>query len=468
MKKTINRRTFIGAGAAFALGGCRSWKGGFPAITAVRSPNGLLRHASIGCGNRARGDIKEICTHKMIEMAAFCDVDATYLAWAKEKFPNARFYRDWREMLETEGDRIDSVLVGAPDHHHVAMATAAMKRGKHVYLEKPMAKTMQEAEFLRRTARENGVVTQMGTQYNAYASDRQTVAALKAGVLGPVEHVYLFSTRKGISRRRRLVPKVAPVPATLDWNLWLGSAAERPYADFVYHPLIWRIWRDLGSGWIGDIGCHLIAAAWQGMELGTVAPRDVWAETLTDAEDGVKDLVWPTSAHIIWNFDGVASSGGKPFKFEWFDGCSDADNLAPANYRPPAEIDALFAASPFKSRPYEGKAVKCAKGWLLQPHGVKNAYAVDFKGNEVKMPDVGSAPTHYHEFVDCCFAGKTAATDFAWSTYMRECVIAGEIAERVQGTKLAWDAKRRRFDSDAANAFLTRPYRKGWEITGLG
>ena len=112
--------------------------------------------------------------------------------------------------------------------------------------------------------------------------------------------------------------------------------------------------------------------------------------------------------------------------------------------------------------------MKCAKGWLLQPHGVKNAYAVDFKGNEVKMPDVGSAPTHYHEFVDCCFAGKTAATDFAWSTYMRECVIAGEIAERVQGTKLAWDAKRRRFDSDAANAFLTRPYRKGWEITGLG
>ena len=468
MKKTINRRTFIGAGAAFALGGCQSWKGGFPAITAVRSPNGLLRHMSIGCGNMARGDLKALSSHKMIEMAAFCDVDATYLAWAKEKFPNARFYRDWREMFDAEGDRVDSVNVSAPDHHHVAMATAAMKRGKHVYLEKPMAKTMQESAFLRQVARENGVVTQMGTQYNAYASDRQTVATLKSGILGPVEHVYLFSTRKGISRRRRLMPKIVPVPATLDWDLWLGNAAERPYADFVYHPLIWRIWRDLGSGWIGDIGCHLIAAAWQGMELGKGAPRDVWAETITDAEDGVKDQVWPTSAHIIWNFDGVAASGGKPFKFEWFDGCSDADNLAPANFRPPAEIDALFAASPFKSRPYEGKAVKCAKGWLLQPHGVENAYAVDFKGNAVKLPEVGSAPTHHHEFVDCCFAGKAAATDFAWSTYMRECVIAGEIAERVVGKKLAWDAKTRRFDSAEANAFLARPYRKGWEIPGLG
>jgi hypothetical protein len=111
--------------------------------------------------------------------------------------------------------------------------------------------------------------------------------------------------------------------------------------------------------------------------------------------------------------------------------------------------------------------VKCAKGWLLQPHGVKFAYAVDFKGNAIKIPEVGPAPTHYHEFVDCCLAGKAASTDFAWSTYMRECVIAGEIAERVPGVKIAWDAKSRRFDSDAANAFLTRDYRKGWEIPGL-
>jgi predicted dehydrogenase len=467
MIKAINRRDFIGLGTAFTLAGCKSWKGGFPAITAVRSPNGMLRHMSIGCGNKGWSDILDICTHKTIEMSAFCDVDANYLAQAKKKFPNARFYRDWREMFDAEGDRVDSVTVSAPDHHHLAMATAAMKRGKHVYLQKPMAKTMREAVCLRQVARECGVVTQMGTQYTAFKSERQVIELIRSGALGPVEHVYLYSTRKGLSRNRRRMPVTAPVPKSLDWNLWLGSAAERPYAEGVYHPLLWRIWRDLGSGWVGDTGCHLIAAAWKGMDLGHTAIRDVWAETITDAEDGVKDMVWPTGAHIVWNFDGVPASGGKPFKFEWFDGCSEPDNLAPANLRPPAEIDALYAKSPFGRRPHEGKVVKCAKGWILQPHGAKEAYAVGLDGKPVPVPQVPDAPSHYHEFVDCCLACKVASTDFAWSTYMRECVIAGEIAERVTGTKITWDAKARRFDSASANAFLTRPYRKGWEIIGL-
>ena len=264
---------------------------------------------------------------------------------------------------------------------------------------------MQEAAYLRQVARECGVVTQMGTQYLAFKSERQVIELIHSGVLGPVEHVYLYSTRKGISRMRRKVPVAAPVPATLDCELWLGSAADRPYAEGVYHPLLWRIWRDLGSGWVGDTGCHLIAAVWKGMDLGSAAIRDVWAETITDAEDGVKDKVWPTGAHIVWSFGGVPASGGKPFKFEWFDGCSEPDNLAPANLRPPAEIDALYAKSPFGKRPHEGKVVKCAKGWILQSHGAKEAYAVGLDGKPVPVPQVPDAPSHYHEFVDCCLAG---------------------------------------------------------------
>ena len=131
------------------------------------------------------------------------------------------------------------------------------------------------------------------------------------------------------------------------------------------------------------------------------------------------------------------------------------------------EIDALYEKTPWGKRPHEGKAVKCRDGWILQPHGADFAWAVRNDGRVVVPPTVGPAPTHYHEFVDCCLAGRSAATDFSWSTYMRECVIAGEIAERVVGTKITWDAKARRFDSAAANAFLTRPYRKGWEIPGL-
>ena len=462
----LNRRQFFtcaGSAGLFAVGGCK----GFPAITSTRSPNSLVRHLSIGCGNRAWGDINELCTHPSVEMAAFCDVDAKFLAQAKAKFPKARFYRDWREMYEKEFDSCDSVCVGAPDHHHVAMATAAMKAGKHVYLEKPMAKTMVEAKFLRDVAAQTGVVTQMGTQYNAYASDRQVVEMLRAKTLGPVECVYLHSTRQGISRRRRFLPKPAPVPETLEWDLWLGSAAERPYAEWVYHPLIWRIWRDLGSGWIGDIGCHLIAAAWRGMDLGSTPVKSVLAETITDAEDSVKDKVWPTAAHIVFDFDGVPASDGKPFRFEWFDGFSDPEVRSPAGYLPPAIIDELYAKTPWGSRPHEGKAVKCRDGWILQPHGADFAWAVRNDGRAVMPPTVGPAPTHYHEFLNCVISGNKAATDFSWSTYMRECVIAGEIAERVPGVRISWDAKARRFDSDAANAFLTRPYRKGWEIPGL-
>ncbi|MBO7721622.1 MAG: Gfo/Idh/MocA family oxidoreductase [Kiritimatiellae bacterium] len=468
MKKTINlsRRQFIGASGAagmFAVAGCT----GFPAITSVKSPNGKLRHMSIGCGNRGWGDILELSTHKNIEMAAFCDVDANYLAQAKKRFPGARFFRDWREMFIAVGDGCDSVTVSAPDHHHIHMASAAMRLGKHVYLQKPMAKTMQETEFLRRTAAENGVVTQMGTQYFAYPSDRQVVAMLRAGTLGPVEKAYFFSTRKGVSRRRRLAPVPAKVPVTLEWNLWLGSAAERPYAEGVYHPLIWRIWRDLGSGWIGDIGCHLVGAVWRGLDLGGAAPVDVRAETITDAEESVKDKVWPTAAHILWHFNGVPATGGRPFEMEWFDGCSDPDALAPANYRTPAEVDELFAKSPFKKRPHEGKAVRCREGWILQPHGVPAAYAVRNDGTEVKVPDAGKAPTHYHEFVDCCLEGKKASTDFEWSTYMREFVITGEIAERCAGRTLKWNAASRRFGDPVADAFLVRSYRKGWEVPGM-
>ena len=440
----IKRREFIGLGMAFAVAGCKSGKMGFPALTAVKSPNGLLRHMSIGCGNKGWDDIKHFCDHPKIEMAAFCDVDANYLAQAKKKFPKARFYRDWREMLAAESDRCDSITVSAPDHHHIHMAVEAMRRGKHIYLQKPMAKTMQEAAYLRQVAREEGVVTQMGTQYAAHRSDRQVVEMIKDRTLGPVEKVYLYSTRKGVSRRRRFVPTPAPVPATLDWKLWLGSAADRPYAEKVYHPLIWRIWRDLGSGWIGDIGCHLISAAWMGMELGSNAPRDVKAKTITDAEDGVKDIVWPTAAHILWHFDGVPASGGMPFEFEWFDGCSEPDALAPAQFRPPAEVEELYAKSIFKKRPHEGKAIKCRDGWILQPHGVKNAYAVRNDSTEVKVPDLPEVATQYHQFVDCCLAGEPARSDFGWATYMREAVITGEIAERRVNTLLHWDAKARR------------------------
>ena len=466
MKTKLNRRNFLSLASAFAAG-CATKAIAFPAITAVRSPNGLCRHACIGTGNMAWGDITSFRSHPKIEMAAFCDVDANYLARVRKEFPKAHFYSDWRELLEKEGDAIDSMNVSIPDHHHVGVAAAAMRAHKHVYVQKPLCKTLHESEFLRNLARESGVVTQLGAQFNAMLSDRQTVEMLKTQTLGPVEHVYYFSTRKGLSRRRRELPVAAPVPESLNWDLWLGTAAVRPYAPKVYHPLIWRIWRDLGSGWIGDIGCHLMSAVWRGMELNNLAPIDVFAETETNADPAVKDLVWPTAAHIVWNMPGVKASGGKPFQMEWFDGCSDADLLSPAQYRPPAEIDAFFAATPMKKRPYEGKAIKCREGWILQPHASAAAFIRRNDGTPMKAPKLLKCPSHFHEFIDSCLEDRTAAADFGWSTYMMDTILIGQVAERLPGTKLAWNVGTRTFGNAAADAFLTRPYRAGWEIPGL-
>lgn len=468
MAMKMNRRSFVGLGAAFAAAGCCSDKPGFPAITAVRSPNGLLRHACFGCGNKAWDDITCLRTHAKIEMAAFCDVDAKFLARAQKAFPKARFYRDWREMMATEGDKIDSVNISIPDHNHVIAADAAFRAGKHVYLQKPLCKTMAESKFLRDQAKAARVVTQMGAQFNASMGDRLTVALLKAQALGPVEEVHFFSTRKGLSRRRRHLPASVAAPATLDWNLWLGTAPVRDYAPEVYHPLIWRVWHDFGSGWIGDIGCHLMSAAWRGMDLGCAAPLDVIASTGTDAASPeIAAVTWPTMSHIEWNFAGVPASGGKPFKFIWNDGCSAPDNLAPAKFRPTEEIERLFAASPFKKRPFEGKAVKCREGWILQPHGGKDVYAVRHNGTPIALPTLPAAPSHYHEFVDACLAGKPASTDFAWSTYMMETVLTGAVAERVADTKLAWCPVSRTFGNPQADKLLRPVYRAGWNVAGL-
>ena len=463
-----NRRDFIGfAGTAglFGLAGCA----GFPAITSRKSPNGVLRHACIGVGNKGRDDWKALMTHPNIEIAALCDVDANFLEVAHKQFPNARVYADWRELFAQEGDRIDSVNISTPDHNHTIIADAAMRLGKHVYLQKPLCKTLRECEYLRDLAARTGVVTQMGAQFNAYMSDRQTVEIIRSRMLGPVEKAYFFSTRKGLSRNRRFLPPAENPPATLNWDLWLGTAEVRPYAPKVYHPLIWRVWHDFGGGWVGDIAMHLMSAVWRGMELGSTAPTDVWSEKITNAEDNVKDIVWPTAAHILWRFPGVPATENRPFEFEWFDGCSAPDNLAPANFLPPKEIEALYAASPYGKRPFEGKAVKCRDGWILQPHGGKTAYIARNDGKKMESPQLPEAHTHYHEFVDCCLQERKASTDFAWSTYMMDATLMAETTERMSsGTRLTWNAETRSFGNPVADRILEKPYRAGWELPALG
>jgi predicted dehydrogenase len=233
----------------------------------------------------ARYDMEQFLANPRVKVTALCDVDASFLAAARKLVPDARIYRDWRELLASEGDRIDSLNVSTPDHTHAVIAANAMRRGKHVYCQKPLCKYMDESAALRALAANSGVVTQLGTQIAAGSCERTAVEAMRSGMIGPVRRVILFSTRNAGSRMERTVPLPAPVPATLDWDKWIGPAPMRPYSP-VYHPLNWRIFTDFGSGWVGDLCIHLASCVWLGLGIGRTMPSAVRADVNADCIHG--------------------------------------------------------------------------------------------------------------------------------------------------------------------------------------
>ena len=424
-----SRRDFLGKAVLAAGGSALSGCGAF-SIGRCQNSNSRLSLAQVGTANRAWADLSEIGAHPRLDVAALCDVDSAYLARAHRAYPNARTYRDWHEMLDAEGDRIDAVFVGVPDHNHCDIAVAAMRRGKHVMCEKPMAHSLGEIRLMRSVAAETGVVTQLGTQYAALTADRQTVEVLRSGVIGPVRHAWLFSNRKGKSRQKRHLPDPSPVPDTLDWKLWLGRAAYRPYARDVYHPTMWRIWHDFGSGWIGDMGSHIMSSLWLGLDMGNRLPIDVRAEVLTDDDNAVTRICWPRGARIAWTFPGVAATDGKDLTVEWFDGQAD-DPAVPKSLLPPEFLHRLFAEKTSYEKLFlQGKVVECEKGWLFQGHENQEFAVVMKDGSSFEPPFLASSPSHYHDFVDKAVYGGRARSDFSWSASMSEALFWGNIAEK--------------------------------------
>jgi len=461
----MNRRTFLASSALTAAGaftgGCLS-----PHPRGL-SPNSKLAHACIGVGNMGWADMSNFRTHARTQIVALCDVDRNHLAKAAKEFPDARTYTDWREMLAAEGDRIDSVNIAVPDHNHTVIAVAAMRAGKHVYCQKPLCHEIAECRLLRDTAKRMNVVTQLGIQHSAGIGDRMAVEMYKARAVGTVEHVYLFSTRKGISRIETARPQHAdPVPASLDWDLWLGTAPFRPYADKVYHPLLWRIWRDFGSGWIGDIGCHLHSAIWKGLSL--TPPLSVKAEVQESWKCSPARFheTWPLGAHITWVYPGGEMTGGKPLTVDWYDGLT---GVSSANLLPPPEIQELARQVGLTRLPEEGSVVAGSEGWLLLPH--TNAPRFIPKHANAAKPDkpvLPPWPSHYHEFLNGCIEGRRTSADFAAIAPMMEAILLGNIAERIPDMTLAWNPSKMRItNNETANAFLRRTYRKGWELDGL-
>jgi predicted dehydrogenase len=411
-------------------------------------------HASFGASGMAWTDLTTIARHPSIEIAAVADVDLSKTAEFRKSFPKARVYQDWRDLLDREKD-LASVNVSTPDHMHGPIAMSALQRGLHVYGQKPLTHDIYETRRLTEVAREKGRVTQMGIQIHSNPEYRMAVRLVQDGVIGKVKEVHTWSEKKW-GDTEPMPTRVDPVPEGLDWNQWVGVCAERPFiGEGWYHPGNWRKRLDFGTGTFGDMGCHIYDPVFKALAL--TAPISVRSEGAAPNTHS-----WATDAVIHYVFPRTPYTAADTVRVTWYDG----------DQRPPMEVQNLVAAPATGNArapriPGQGSVIIGTKGTMLVPHiGWPQLFPQqDFRGLE--LPDVGRAD-HWLQFVDAILGKEKTSTGFDYSGPLTEAVLLGSVATRFPKTTLAWDAKALKFTNEnAANAFVRRAYRKGWEVAGL-
>ena len=437
----------------------------FPSMGWPANSNSRVQHACIGVGGMMGGnDFNNFLSHGKTDVVAMVDVDANSLNGAAQKNPNGRKYNDWREMLEKEGDKIDSINATVPDHMHAIIAMSAINKKKHVYVQKPMCHDVTEVRALNEASAKAGVITQLGTQHASGPGDRMAVQWLRDGIIGKVKRVVLCSNRASGMAYRLEGPRPkdpVPPPAGLDWDLWIGTAPMRPYAPDIYHPSKWRAWQDFGTGWSGDIGCHIFDAVWKGLELqpckSVVAEVDAdWAASPARRAD-----TWSRGNHITWEFPGNAHTEGD-ITLEWFDG----DKMYP-----PADLIKMYTdpATGYGETKYpeEAAMVIGTEGVLVLPH--TRSYALLHpKPKFLNVPRVKiEARNHYHHFIDAILGVAKNESHFQQTGPMTEAILLGTVAIRVPNTKFTWDHASMKTNNEDANKLLRRKYRDGWTVPGL-
>ncbi len=441
----LSRRSFLRrtSAAAAALS--------FPAVVRCANPNSNLQIVGVGCMGKGLSDISETASHPKAKFVAFCDVDTDRFREVDKKFPNTPHYQDWREMFAKLSDTFDAVTVSTPDHWHAPVAMAAMKLRKHVYCQKPLAHTVWEARQMRLQAKISGVITQMGNQIHSHEFYRTGVKLIRDGVIGKIKAVHSWQPGEGnrLSKMtKRPNPSGTPVPATLNWDLWVGPAPMRPYEPDIYHPFKWRDWIDFGSGTMGDFGCHIFDPVFTALEL--TAPITVHAENT-----GLHEETWPVAETISYVFPGTKWTADKTLPVTWYDGGRMPDR---ALMQVPDDAKVAGAGSLFIG---EG-------GTMILPHvAAPKLYPVS-KFEKFEIEKVTGA-SHYHAFVDGAI-GKTATTDaFSYAGPLSEAAQLGNVATRVPGQLLEWDAENLRVkNSEAATKLLTKAYREGWKLDPAG
>jgi predicted dehydrogenase len=447
-----SRRTFLASASGIAAGITivpRHVLGGGGYL----APSERINLAGIGCGGMGGGDIS-VHAKNGANVIALCDVDEQRAGGLLRAFPEARRYKDFRAMLDKEAKNIDAVTVGTPDHIHAVAAMAAIRAGKHVYCQKPLTHTLHECRELTKAAKAAGVATQMGNQGHASEGSRLTNEWIQAGVIGEVREVHVWSDRAGTLWKQGIGrPKEAPpVPSTLDWNLWLGPVAERPYHP-AYLPVLWRGWRDFGTGALGDMGCHIIDHPVWALELG--APTSVEATATLDGStiDGKPNFeTYPIAAIITYEF--AARGNLPPVRMTWYEGGLMPPTPAemPADARLPGN-GVLYVGS-------KGKMYHSSHGGM--PELLPRALHEQAKSVPKTM---ARSPGHYEEWIAACKGGPRPVSNFDYAGPLTETVLLGVLALRAPDRRLEWDSANQKVrNAPELDQFVHIEYRKGWTL----
>ncbi|PRY52654.1 putative dehydrogenase [Arcticibacter pallidicorallinus] len=440
------------------------------------APSDRLQIAAVGVGGKGQSDIASFAATGKADIAFLCDVDRGRAAASVNAFPKAKYYEDWRELLDKESKRIDAVSISTPDHNHAITTLAAMQLGKHVFVQKPLTHDIYEARVLTEAAKKYKVVTQMGNQGASNDGVRQLMEWYDAGVIGDVHTVYCWTDRPVWPQGIPWPSTKASVPKDLNWDLWLGTA---PYKDFVDKlvPFNWRGWWDYGTGALGDMGCHLVHAPFK--VLGLKYARDVQASVGTVYVDEFKQGYFPEScppsSHVILTFPKTDKTRGD-VTLHWMDGGIQPvrpDELGANEIFGDGGNGTLFIGT-------KGKMIASTYGADAKLLPSSRTAEVSVKQQYKRIP--GQAEGHYAQWVEACIAGYGNAelsAPFEESGPLTEALLMANLAIRghdirrpgVNGgfvspgksLKMLWDNENMRITNfEEVNQFVKREYRKGW------
>lgn len=425
MNPPLNRRTFLfGALAAGAVAGIRP----------VQAKDEKLRIAQIGCGGQGEYSWRSLTSE---EMVVLCDVDLARTARAKEVYPNAEVVQDFRRVIERKD--IDAVVVATPDHWHAIPAVWAMETGKHVYCEKPLARTVWEVRQIREAAKKHKRVTQMGTQIHAGANYRRVVELVQAGAIGKVERVDVWCEKQPSPGK---LSSTGTAPATLDYELWVGPAAYRPFDPNIV-PFNWRWWWEFGGGVLADMGCHYMDLAHWALDLRQPERVKAAGTKFADADNTV-----PVELRADYFYAGHGDQS--PVRLTWWHGTSGPRNEAGEVVRTGMSSGVLFHGT---------------EGELLADYS-RHKLLPEEKFRDYKRPDptIADSIGHHKEWVNAIKNGGPTTCNFDYSGNLSETVLLGNVAYRL-GQEIEWNSKKLKVSNSKDAEALIRPeYRGDWKI----